>query len=319
MSKDNPQKATSQELNETFSSALETVLRQGARKLLQEAIEVDDFINFHKDQHDADRKRLAVRNGYMPERDLLTSMVPIKIKQPRVDDRKLREDVDNEFTSAILPKYMRRAPSIDNLIPTLYLKGISTQDFPTALSAILGDAAKGLSSTIVVHLKERWEDEYKAWAKTDLSEKKYAYIWVDGIYFNVRLKEVSPCILVIIGADIEGNKELLAVYDGLRESEMSWHEVLLDLKARGLSTEPSLAIGDGSLGFWNALRKVYPGTREQKCWVHKTANLLDKLSKKLHGQAKGIIHEMYFASDKETALKAYDKFIKLYYANLHNS
>ena len=316
MSKDNPQKATSQELNETFSSALETVLRQGARKLLQEAIEaeVDDFINFHKDQHDADRKRLAVRNGYMPERDLLTSMVPIKIKQPRVDDRKLREDVDNEFTSAILPKYMRRAPSIDNLIPTLYLKGISTQDFPTALSAILGDAAKGLSSTTVVRLKERWEDEYKAWAKTDLSEKKYAYIWVDGIYFNVRLKEVSPCILVIIGADIEGNKELLAVYDGLRESEMSWHEVLLDLKARGLSTEPSLAIGDGSLGFWNALRKVYPGTREQRCWVHKTANLLDKLSKKLHGQAKGIIHEMYFASDKETALKAYDKFIKLYYA-----
>jgi putative transposase len=316
MSKDNPQEPTKQEINETVTSTLETVLRNGARKMLQEAIEVevDDFINTYKDLHDTEGKRLAVRNGHMPERDFLTSMGPIKIKQPRVDDRKLRKDVASEFTSRILPKYMRRAPSIDCLVPTLYLKGISTQDFPTALSAILGDDAKGLSSTTVVRLKEVWQEEYRAWSKTDLSEKKYAYIWVDGIYFNVRLKGISPCILVVIGADIEGNKELLAVYDGLRESEMSWHEVLLDLKARGLSTEPSLAIGDGSLGFWNALRKVYPGTREQRCWVHKTANLLDKLPKKLHGQAKGIIYDMYFAPDKKTALKAYDKFIELYSA-----
>lgn len=316
MSKDNPQRSTSQELNETVSSALETVLREGARKMLQEAIEaeVDDFINFYKDRRDPNGKRLAVRNGYMPERDLLTSMGPVKLTQPRVDDRKLRKAVDSEFTSAILPKYMRRVASIDNLVPALYLKGISTQDFPTALSAILGEKAKGLSSSTVVRLKERWEEEYRTWSKTDLSEKKYAYIWVDGIYFNVRLKKISPCFLVVIGADIEGNKELLAVHNGLRESEMSWHEVLLDLKNRGLSTEPSLAIGDGALGFWAALNKVFPGTRQQRCWVHKTANLLDKLPKKLHGQAKSVIHEMYFAPDKKTALKAYDKFVELYNA-----
>jgi transposase-like protein len=284
--------------------------------MLQEAIEaeVDDFINFYKDRRDPNGKRLAVRNGFMPERDLLTSMGPVKITQPRVDDRKLRKVVDSEFTSAILPKYMRRVASIDNLVPALYLKGISTQDFPTALSAILGEKAKGLSSSTVVRLKERWEEEYRTWSKTDLSEKKYAYIWVDGIYFNVRLKNISPCFLVVIGADIEGNKELLAVHDGLRESEMSWHEVLLDLKNRGLSTEPSLAIGDGALGFWAALNKVFPGTRQQRCWVHKTANLLDKLPKKMHGQAKSVIHEMYFAPDKKTALKAYDKFVELYNA-----
>jgi len=193
------------------------------------------------------------------------------------------------------------------------LKGVSTQDFPSALSAILGDHAKGLSANTIIRLKERWQEEYKTWSKRDLSQKKYVYIWADGIYFNIRLKkDASICILVIIGADIKGNKELLAVCDDIRESEISWTEVLLDLKACGLSMEPSLAIGDGNLGFWKALCKIYPGTREQRCWVHKTSNLLDKLPKSYHVQTKRLIHEMYMAPDKKTAMRAYHTFISLY-------
>jgi len=315
MSKNNKEKSLSQAENVTFQDALEDVLRQGARRLLQTVIEaeVEDFIDSYKMYRDQQGKRLTVRNGYMPERELLTSMGPISIKQPRIDDRKLRQEKGERFSSAILPKYMRRVPSVDNLLPTLYLKGVSTQDFPAALSAILGDNAKGLSANTIVRLKERWQDEYKNWSERDLSEKKYVYLWADGIYFNIRLKkDVSVCILVIIGADIEGNKELLAVCDGIRESEISWTEVLLDLKARGLSIEPSLAIGDGNLGFWKALSKIYPCTREQRCWVHKTSNLLDKLPKTYHAQAKKLIHEMYMAPDKDTALRSYHKFINLY-------
>jgi len=298
-------------------NVLEEVLRQGAREMLQRAIEneVDEYLEKYRGDIDETGRRLAVRNGYLPAREILTGIGPIKVKQPRVDNRKLRGYIDAEaFTSNILPRYLRRIPSIDNLIPALYLKGVSTGDFSRALSAILGEHAKGLSATNIVRLKATWEEDYKEWSRRDLSEKEYVYFWVDGIYFNVRLEDDRSCILVIIGADHDGNKELVAVNDGYRESELSWREVLLDLKRRGLQREPELVVGDGALGFWAALRKVFPRTREQRCWVHKTANILDKLPKRLHSKAKSHIHEMYLAESRKDALEAYDHFIDVYEA-----
>lgn len=289
---------------------LEDILREGARKMLQAAIEneVAEYLEKHEELRDDQGHRLAVRNGHLPEREILTGVGPICVRQPRVDDRKLNE----RFTSRILPRYLRRIPSIDNLIPVLYLKGISTGDFPQALSAILGESAKGLSATNIVRLKAIWEEDYKAWAKRDLSDKTYVYFWVDGIYFNVRLDEDKVCILIIVAADADGNKELIAVSDGYRESKISWKELLLDLKRRGLKQGPKLAIGDGSLGFWAAVREVFPEAREQRCWVHKTANLLDKMPKSMQSKAKSHIHDMYRAESKKAALEAYDHFIHVY-------
>lgn len=294
---------------------LEEILRQGAAQLLQLAVEaeVDSFIEKFKAAVDDDGHRLAVRNGYHKEREILSGIGPITIKQPRVDDRKLRQQFPKQkFSSAILPKYLRRAPSLDNLVPALYLKGISTQDFPTALKAILGDDAKNLSSNTVVRLKRNWIIEYEQWCKRDLSDKKYVYIWADGIYFNVRCDNSKSCILVILAADDKGNKELLAVSDGFRESKQSWIEMLLELKSRGLAVGPSLAIADGALGFWAALREVYPDTAEQRCWVHKTANILDKLPKSVQGKAKKMIHNMYMAENQKAAIAAYHLFIKTF-------
>jgi transposase-like protein len=256
---------------------------------------------------------LVFRNGYAPERDILSGIGPIKIKRPRVDDRKLRKDKNNSgFSSEILPRFLRRVPSIDNLLPILYLKGISTGDFPTALQAILGPNAKNISANTIVRLKESWEKEYYQWSKRDLSDKKYVYFWVDGIHLKVRLEKERPCILVIMAADQDGNKELLAVSDGVSESKIGWKDILLDLRNRGLSEGPKLTVGDGALGFWSALNEVFPNALQQRCWVHKTANILDKLPKSLRSQAKGNIHNMYMASDKETALKEFYKFIELY-------
>jgi len=300
---------------ETAKSVLEEVMREGARKLLQMAIEneVEEYLTNNEYRKGGDGRRLAVRNGYLPDREILTGLGPIKIKQPRVDDRKLRKKEGAEqFTSRILPRYMRRIPSIDNLIPALYLKGISTGDFPRALSAILGERAKGLSATNIVRLKSKWEEEYKEWSGRDLSGKEYVYIWADGVYFNVRLDDARSCILTIIAADREGNKELLAINDGYRESTISWKEILLDLKRRGLKELPKLAVGDGGMGFWAALREVFPETREQRCWVHKTANILDKFPKSMQSKVKSQIHEMYLAESKEDALSAYDHFVRVY-------
>jgi transposase-like protein len=247
----------------------------------------------------------------MEEREILTGMGPLGIKQPRVDDRRLAELEEPRFSSGILPRYMRRVPSVDNLIPVLYLKGVSTGDFGEALEAILGPNAPGLSATNVVRLKAVWEREYQDWCRGDLSGKRYAYIWADGIHVNVRLDEERSCILVIMGADEQGNKELLAVSDGYRESKASWREVLLDLKRRGLEAGPKLAIGDGALGFWSALREVYPGpgTKEQRCWFHKAGNVLDKMPKSVQGKAKAMVREMWQAPTKEAATSAYRHFV----------
>jgi len=293
-------------------SILEEIAREGARRLLIDAMEMEvaGYIEKHKEKRDGEGRRLVVRNGYMPERDLVTGIGPLCFRQPRVDDRKLDEHGEERFSSQILPRYLRRVPSVDNLIPVLYLKGVSAGDFSEALEAILGPRASGLSATNIVRLKAKWEEEYRSWNRRDLSGKEYVYMWVDGLHVNVRLDEERSCILVVMAADSEGKKEILAVSDGYRESKASWREVLLDLKRRGLRRGASLAIGDGALGFWSALREVFPGTKEQRCWVHKTANVLDKLPKSVQGKAKSMIHEMYQAPTKEKALWAYQHFLE---------
>jgi putative transposase len=314
MTKDNSQETPNQVVSD-FKQTLEEILRKGAQKLLQLAVEaeVDSFIENYKIKTDKNGHRLAVRNGYHKERNIVTSLGSVAVQQPRIDDRKLRQKYPKEeFTSAILPKYMRRVPSIDNLIPALYLKGISTQDFPNALAAILGDGVKNLSANTVVRLKQSWMQDYNEWCKSDLSHKKYVYIWADGIYFNVRLDDARSCILVIIAADDKGNKELLAISDGYRESAASWNTMLLDLKRRGMTVGPSLAIADGALGFWAALAEVYPQTAWQRCWVHKTANILDKLPESVQGKAKKMIHNMYMAENKKSAIAEYEFFIKAF-------
>ena len=252
----------------TFNFSLEQVLKTGAGKLLQQAIEneVIEYIDTHKSLKDENNRQLVIRNGYLPERSIQTGLGPLPIKQPRVRDK--REDVS--FTSTILPKYMRKTPSVEAVISTLYLKGISTGNFQEALEAILGKNAKGLSPTNITRLKQDWEADYNKWKTGDLSGKHYVYIWADGIYFNIRLSKDRPCLLVIIGALPDGRKELVGIYDGHRESKLSWHEALIDLREKGLTISPSLAVGDGALGFWAALREVFPETQEQRCWVHKT-------------------------------------------------
>jgi putative transposase len=293
-------------------TSLDELVREGARRMLQEAMELEvrEYIERRQQMRDGTGRRLVVRNGSLPEREILSGVGPLRIKQPRAHDRREGE----KFSSRILPPYMRRLASIDALIPALHLKGISTGDFTEALSAILGDNAAGLSPTNIVRLKRGWEEEYKEWSRRDLSEKRYVYFWADGIHFNVRLEPDRPCMLVIIGTLVDGTKELVAVQDGHRESKESWLEMLRDLENRGLKEGPKLAVGDGALGFWRALEEVFPGTKHQRCWVHKTANVLDKLPKRVQPHAKTLLHEMYLAPTKQDALKAYDVFLKTYQA-----
>ena len=280
--------------------------------MLQTAVEneVAEYVGRHVHMLDPGGKRLVVRNGHLPERDLVTGLGPVRIRQPRVHDRRPGE----KFTSKILPPFMRRVPSIEALIPCLYLKGISTGDFAEALDAILGPQAKGLSATNIVRLKEVWKQDYEAWRKRDLSGKVYVYLWADGIHFNVRLDDERSCILVLIAATEDGRKELLAVHDGYRESKLSWLEILRDLKGRGLSQLPALATGDGALGFWAAAAEQFPSTRRQRCWVHKTANILDKMPRSVQGKAKSMIHDIYLAPTKADAEKAYHLFIETFEA-----
>ena len=299
-------------LSDQFKDHLEQILREGARTLLLQAIEneVTEYIESFKSLKDESNKRIVTRNGYLPERAIQTGLGEIQIKQPRVRDK--REG--KKFTSQILPPYLRRTKSLDALIPALYLKGISTGDLGEALEAILGENAKGLSATNIVRLKENWEKDFKEWQKRDLSNKRYVYVWVDGIYFNVRLNDERPCLLVIIGALENGKKELVAIHDGVRESKLSWKEVLQDLKRRGLQCSPNLAIGDGALGFWAAIEEEFPKTQGQRCWVHKTANVLDKMPKSAQTNAKKMIHEIYMAPTRDEGFKAFDAFIHLYEA-----
>src|SRR3954453_6963862 len=257
----------------TGQDVLTEVLRDGARRMLAQAVEAEAaaWIQAHADLKDEAGRQQVVRNGHLPERTLQTGLGPIEVRQPRVRDRR-PADRREAFTSAILPPYLRKTRSLEELIPWLYLKGVSTGDFSEALQAILGPDAPGLSATTITRLKAAWEAEYDAWSKRSLKGKRYVYVWADGVHFNIRREGGRQCILVLMGATADGKKELIAVADGYRESEQSWRELLLDCKARGLEIEPGLAIGDGALGFWKAMRRVWDATKEQRCWVHKIVN-----------------------------------------------
>jgi len=294
---------------------LTEVLRDGAREMLGSAIEAEvaEYIAGHAHERAPDGHRLVVRNGHASERELQTGLGAIRVKQPRVNDRRVDNDGNRfRFTSQILPPYLRKTKSIEELIPWLYLRGISTGDFSQALAALLGPEAPGLSASTVVRLKQVWQQDQEAWSKRSLADKRYVYWWVDGIYFNVRLEEDRQCILVVMGATESGKKELIAIQDGFRENEQSWTELLLDLKARGLDTGPQLAVGDGALGFWKALRKVYGESREQRCWVHKTGNVLNKLPKGKQAKAKSMLHDVWMAETRQDACKAFDLFVESY-------
>lgn len=299
---------------------LDELVRQGAQRMLQSALEaeVDAFLERHEDRRDERGRRFVVRNGHLPERPILTGAGPIPVQQPRVRDKSPLKEDRVVFSSQILPPYLRKSRSLEELLPWLYLKGISSGDFAEALQALLGPDAPGLSPNVVVKLKEQWGQEYDTWMKRDLSAKKYVYIWVDGIYANVRLEDEAnarQCLLVVMGATEDGQKELLCVQDGFRESKQSWLEVLLDLKQRGLAlSSQCLAVGDGALGFWAAVREVFPGIREQRCWLHKTGNVLNKLPKSLQPKAKGELHEIWQAETREAANKAFDNFLEKYQA-----
>src|SRR5690606_11875174 len=260
---------------------------------------------------------LVVRNGYKDGREILTGAGPRRIQQPRVRDKSPEVDQRVQFSSNMLPPYLRRSKSIEELIPWLYLKGVSTGDFQEALQALLGENAVGLSANVVVKLKEQWAAEYDEWSKRDLSGKQYVYLWADGIHVNVRLEEEGndrQCMLVLIGALADGTKELVAVVDGYRESKQSWYELLVDLRQRGLTLAPRLAVGDGALGFWAALPEVLPGTRQQRCWVHKTANVLNKMPKSVQPKARSALQEIWMAETREAATKAFDDFLEKYQA-----
>jgi transposase-like protein len=302
--------------------SLTPLLREGAQRMLAQAIEAEvaDYIERHMHERDAAGHRQVVRNGHKDERELQTGIGPITVRQPRVNDKRVDENGQRmQFTSAILPPYLRKTRSIEELIPWLYLKGISTGDFSEALAALLGPEAPGLSASTIVRLKESWQAEYTGWSKRSLAGKRYVYVWADGVYFNVRLggdgeSENRQCILVLIGATPEGVKELIAVQDGYRESEQSWRELLLDVKARGLADAPAVAVGDGALGFWAALRKAFTETREQRCWVHKTANVLNDLPQGKQAKAKSMLHEIWMAETKADAEKAFNLFVEAYQA-----
>lgn len=295
--------------------ALTEVLRKGATDLLARAVdlEVAEWIDRHHHLVDEHGRRQVVRNGFMPERQIVTGIGPVKVKQPRVHDRRPEDRGREKFTSSILPPYLRKTRSMEELIPWLYLKGVSTGDFSEALAALIGADTPGFSASTVTRLKEAWELEHAAWSTRDLSNKHYVYMWADGIHFNIRLGEQDrQCILVLMGATAEGEKELIAIADGFRESEHSWKELLLDVKSRGLTIDPKLAVGDGALGFWKALPQVFPSTRMQRCWVHKTANVLNKLPQRLHGQAKDHLHQVWMAPTRAAAMQSFDLFTQTY-------
>ena len=294
------------------SDVLTNILRQGAQSLLQQAVEAE-LQSYLSRVNQPEAPPVAIRNGYSPKRTIQTGIGDVAVQQPRARIKKGFEGIEH-FSSKILPPYLRRTKSLEELIPWLYLKGISTGSFQEALQALLGENASGLSATTITRLKASWTEDYEQWCKRDLSAKRYVYIWADGVHFNVRLGEDGEraCILVIIGATSDGTKELIAVEAGMRESTIAWKGLLLQLRQQGLMIAPELGIGDGALGFWAALSEVYPTTRQQRCWVHKTANVLDKLPKSVQPQAKKMLHDIYNAENKGNANKVIDDFAKVF-------
>jgi putative transposase len=299
-----------------FCDALTEVLRRGARTLLAQAVEAEvaGFLEAHAEKLTEDGRRRLVRHGHLPEREITTGIGLVNARQPRVRDRGAPGEERIRFSPSILPPYARRSKSLEVLIPILYLKGISTGDFEEALAALLGRDAGGLSASTIARLKDVWSDEHARWQNRDLSTKHYVYLWVDGIHVQARLEDEAQCILVIIGATQDGKKELVGLTDGIRESALSWKELLLDLKQRGLDLAPKLVIADGALGFWKAVGEVWSKVREQRCWVHKTANVLNKLPKSVQPKAKTALQNIWMAETRNDAEAAFDRFIEFYEA-----
>ena len=297
----------------SFKDELTDLLRTGARELIAGAVEVElaELLSEHAGRKLSDGRSAVVRNGYQPEREIVTGIGSIPVRIPRV---RSRDGAPVTFRSALVPAYVRRSRSLDAAVPWLYLKGVAAGEMGEALAALVGADAKGLSSNVVSRLKREWEEEHRAWSQRELSEDRWVYLWADGIYSGLRKTSERLCVLVIIGVNERGEKHLLAVEDGVRESTQSWREVLLGLKRRGLTEAPKLAVGDGAMGFWAALEEVYGGAREQRCWVHKTRNVLNYLPKSSQPRAKQALHEIWMAETRAKAESAFDWFLETYEA-----
>ena len=299
------------ELKSPPADALGELLKQGAQQLLARAIEAElAELQERYDSDTVDGKRAIVRNGYLPERMIQTGLGDISVKVPKVRDR---SGQGIKFNSKLVPPYLKRTKNVEEFIPWLYLKGISTGEMQPALEVLLGEGATGLSAGTVSRLKQSWEQDYDQWRKRDLSKRRYVYVWADGVYSNVRMDD-RLCLLVVVGSDDTGRKEVLAVVDGYRESEASWLEVIEQLESQGLTIPPKLAVGDGALGFWKALAKKWPATRKQRCWVHKTANVLNKVPKAVQPKLKEALHDIWMAETRGAAYKAFDGCAKRFEA-----
>lgn len=299
-----------EETSRANQDELTAVIRAGARKLIAQALEaeVTELLSAFGDQHDANGRARVVRNGYQPEREIQTGIGPVMVQVPKV---RSRQGHAVRFHSALVPPYVRKSRSLEAALPWLYLKGISTGEMQAALEVLVGPEAKGLSASTVARLKQTWRAEYEAWRQRRFDQDRWVYIWVDGIYSGLRAEHQRLCALVVIGVNEHGEKHLLALEDGLRESTQSWREVLVDLQARGMNP-PELAIGDGAMGFWTALGELSPTTRQQRCWFHKTGNVLNALPKSVHPKAKRALHAIWQAATRQEADRAFDQFIVTY-------
>jgi transposase-like protein len=295
---------------------LTEIARDGARRMLAAALraEADAFVAQHAEETLPDGRQRVVRHGYGPERSIQTGIGALEVRRPKVRDRAadLPAEKRVRFSSAILPRWARRSRSLDALLPVLYLRGISTGDFQEALSALLGTDAPNLSPNVISRLTGEWQQEYDRWQRRDLSARRYVYIWADGVYLQARMEARAECMLVILGATPEGKKELVGFQVGVRESAQSWRELLVDIKTRGLKVPPEIAVGDGAMGFWKALDEVFPGTRHQRCWVHKTANVLNKFPKSMHPSVKADLREIWQAETRAASEAALDTFAEKY-------
>lgn len=296
-----------------FHDALSALVREGAQRLIAEGVrvELEEFLAGFTGQHDEGGRAAVVRNGYQPERLILTGIGPIGVRVPKVRSRTEQRAV---FRSTLVPPYVRRARSVEAALPWLYLHVVSTGDMREALTALVGPQAGGLSAAAVSRLKARWTQEYEAWCRAPLSKERWVYLWADGIYSGLRAEDERLCALVVIGVNERGEKHFLAIEDGVRESKQSWHELLLGLQQRGLKPSPKLAVGDGALGFWAALEELYPETRQQRCWVHKMANVLNYFPRSVQPKAKAALHEIWMAETKADAQAALEQFMRTYQA-----
>ena len=294
---------------------LTNILRSGARQLLAQAVEMEAeaFLLAMKGLKLPDGRDRLVRHGHGPERTIQTGIGPVEVERVKIRDRAAAENGERiRFTSAILPLWARRTKSLDTLLPVLYLRGISTGDFQEALAALLGQNAPNLSPAVISRLTAEWQGEYERWQKRDLSARRYVYVWADGVFLQARMEDHGECMLVLIGATPEGKKELIGFQVGVRESAQSWRELLVEVKSRGLTIAPEIAVGDGALGFWKALDEVFPGTRHQRCWVHKTANVLNKVTLSVQTNMKKDLREIYLAPNRASAEVAINVFAEKY-------